>query len=1295
MLDNNPTLNNILIFNGYRRLPDFKLNKLSQQLDNTIIANEIYFILINSSIKSELVSKIQNLLDATLINNITIDQKNMIVVPRLGTMSPWSSKATEIAVRCGINSVLRIEKGIYFQAKNNLTKNTSLLHDRMTESIIDDLRLIKHIFTQANGNSFQEIDLIGSGKKILQTANTKLGLALSNSEIDYLHNNYTKLGRNPTDVELMMFAQANSEHCRHKIFNAEFTINGVTKNKTLFQLIKDTYTTAPQNVLVAYNDNSSVISGTTLNRLYPTSDSHQYTFNYETTHILMKVETHNHPTAIAPFAGAATGSGGEIRDEGATGRGAKPKAGLCGFSVSYLNLESLALTNSEYGKPQHIQSALQIMIDGPIGSASFNNEFGRPNLCGYFRSFEQEVAQIEYGYHKPIMLAGGYGNIQDAQTYKKDVTDTALIVHLGGPGFLIGLGGGSASSLASGENKEELDFNSVQRSNPEIEHRCQEVIDACWQLGEDNPIISIHDVGAGGLSNAVPELVHGSDKGGKFELRAIPLYDTNMTPLEIWCNESQERYVLAISATNLAIFAAICERENCPFAVLGHATPNKQLILTDDKYASTPINIAMDVLLGKPPKTSKNVTLKQITINSTLDLDKLDLNQAIKNVISHPTVASKAFLINIGDRSVGGNTVRDQMVGKWQIPVADCAITAFGYDTNSGEACSVGERTPLAIFNAAAAARISVAEAITNILSCHIEDLNQIKLSANWMASCGSNNQDALLYSAVEAVSLLCQQLNIAIPVGKDSLSMKMKWQDKSESKEVVSPVSLVISAFTMVKDVRQHKTPELVSEADSQLILLAPNEKMRLGGSILQECYNALGNETPDISGSELSNLFKLIDQLHQQKLILAYHDRSDGGLIATLCEMLFTSRIGIEINLDAISNLDDQITLNTYSDIMQFLFNEEIGIVVQVKNSQLDQITQLTNHHNIAMYQLGGINCNHDNLVITHQHMQLYQQTRLELQQAWTQVSYSIQKLRDNPECADSEYLNSIDPNNTGLFAKTTFNVAELNSVASSSAYLNITKPKIAILREQGVNGQLEMAASFMRAGFDAYDVHMSDLINKRVMLSDFIGFAACGGFSYGDVLGAGTGWAASILYNQYLFEEFSKFFARSDTFALGICNGCQMMSQLKNIIPGAAHFPLIKRNISQQFEARLTMVEVTQSPSILFKNMHGSKLPIIVSHGEGLMQFTDPAMAKSNNVALRYVDSRGHATETYPFNPNGSMLGATAVSNLDGRFTIMMPHPERIFRTRLMSWHDKSWGELSPWFKIFLNARDFVLN
>lgn len=1293
MLENNPTPHSILIFNGYRNLSNFKLNKLSKQLDNRIAASEIYFVLMNGRMNPELLAKTQKLLNANLTSEVIIDQKNMIVVPRLGTMSPWSSKATEISERCGLTSILRIEKGIYLQATRSLANNLNLIHDRMTESIIDTPDLINQIFIHADGSSFQEINILANGKEVLQTTNTKLGLALSDNEIDYLYTNYTKLGRNPTDVELMMFAQANSEHCRHKIFNADFTINGVAKNKTLFQLIKDTYTNAPKNVLVAYNDNSSVISGTTFNRLYPTSGTHQYTLNHELTHILMKVETHNHPTAIAPFAGSATGSGGEIRDEGATGRGAKPKAGLCGFSVSYLNLETLALTNSEYGKPNHIQSALQIMIDGPVGSASFNNEFGRPNLCGYFRSFEQKVEQIQYGYHKPIMLAGGYGNIQDTQTFKKEVTDAALIVHLGGPGFLIGLGGGSASSLASGENKEELDFNSVQRSNPEIEHRCQEVIDACWQLGVNNPIISIHDVGAGGLSNAVPELVHGSNKGGKFELRSIPLYDTNMTPLEIWCNESQERYVLAIAATNLPVFKAICERENCPFAVLGHATPDKQLILTDEKYASTPINIAMDVLLGKPPKTTKDVTIKPMTINSSLDLDKLDLNQAINNVISHPTVASKAFLINIGDRSVGGNTVRDQMVGKWQTPVADCAITAFGYDTHAGEACSIGERTPLAILNAAAAGRMSVAEAITNMLSCHIQDLNQIKLSANWMASCGSDNQDALLYTAVEAVSLLCRQLNIAIPVGKDSLSMKMKWQDNGVSKEVVSPVSLVISAFTMVTDVRQHKTPELVKEADSQLILLAPGKEMRLGGSILQECYHALGNETPDISSSELSNLFKLIDQLHQQNLILAYHDRSDGGLIATLCEMLFASRIGIELNLDTMTNANDQLKLNTRSDILQFLFNEEIGVVVQIKNSQLEQIIQLANSHSIVMYQLGSINCNHENLIITHQHMQPYQQTRVELQQAWTQVSYSIQKLRDNPECADSEYLNSINPNNTGLFAKTTFDVNALNSIANSSAYLNLTKPKIAILREQGVNGQLEMAASFIRAGFDAYDVHMSDLINKRVRLSDFVGFAACGGFSYGDVLGAGTGWAASILYNQYLFDEFSKFFARSDTFSLGVCNGCQMMSQLKDIIPGAAHFPSIKQNISQQFEARLTMVEVTQSPSILFKNMHGSKLPIIVSHGEGLMQFTDPAMANSNNVALRYIDSRGHATEAYPFNPNGSVLGATAISNLDGRFTIMMPHPERIFRTMLMSWHDKSWGELSPWFKMFLNARNFV--
>lgn len=1268
-------------------LSEFRLKKVKQKLPNNsqIKTNELYFINSSDKLNSIDVAKLENLLNGHVINNLELNQNNLLVIPRLGTVSPFSSKATEIANRCGITNINRIEKGLYFQATVPLNNIYSLIHDKMTESIITDITLLDSIFKQSSGNTYTNIDILSLGKEHLAEINKTMGLALSSDEIDYLYENYSKINRNPTDIELMMFAQTNSEHCRHKIFNANFIINGQQQEKTLFQMIKDTYKKSPQNVLVAYDDNSSVISGKSFDRFYPDTQTKQYKFNTEKTHVLMKVETHNHPTAIAPFSGAATGSGGEIRDEGATGRGAKPKAALTGFSVSKLNF----IDNNVSDKPHHIKSALDIMLEGPIGGANFNNEFGRPNLCGYFRTFEQQVGQTCYGYHKPIMIAGGYGVINDNHMKKNEVVEGALIIQLGGPGFLIGLGGGSASSMSSGENLEELDFNSVQRSNPEMERRCQEVIDSCTQMGKDNPIISIHDIGAGGLSNAVPELVHGSNKGGDFNLRSIPIYDTSMSPLEIWCNESQERYVIAIFPTNLEVFSEICKRENCPFAVLGHATNKKQLILRDELFKNEPINVDIDVLLGKPPKTTKDVTFKLSTehhdfiatdvLNSVANFDSnsVDLIEACYKVISHPSVASKSFLITIGDRSVGGFTVRDQMVGKWQIPVANCAITTFGHKEHAGEVASMGERTPIATLNAPASGRLAIAEALTNIASAEITELNDVKLSANWMASCGSENQDALLYRTVDAVSILCQELGIAIPVGKDSLSMKMQWNDGDKDKQVISPISLIISAFATTPDARNHRTPELVNNLDSSIILISLNNKNRLGASILQECYNSISGDTPDVdSPLALLCLFKLVQELHQTKQMLAYHDKSDGGLIATICEMLFTSRIGVELELETSTNINE------------FMFNEEIGIVLQIDNDNLANVSTLAKKYNLEFTKLGTINLKHDNLIITQNNVTILNEPRIKLQQAWSNVSHKIQSLRDNPKCADSEYENVISPKNKGLFAEFNFDANVIQT-----PMINVTRPKIAILREQGVNGHVEIGAAFTLAGFDAIDVHLNDLLNDRISLLNFKGLAFGGGFSYGDVLGAGTGFAKSIVFNPKLKDEFSAFFNRNDTFGIGVCNGCQTMSQLADIIPGAGNFPKLQRNISEQFEARVCMVEIMQSPSILFTDMIGAKLPIVVSHGEGYTQFKDSTAMANANITMRYIDSTGIPTEVYPFNPNGSPHGITAVTNNDGRFTIMMPHPERIFRTMIMSWHDKNWGEMSPWFKMFLNARDFV--
>ncbi|MBP9742657.1 MAG: phosphoribosylformylglycinamidine synthase [Burkholderiales bacterium] len=1263
-------MQHLTIISDKQALSNFRINKIHHTANANLITSctEIYWISTKQPLNN--IDKLEKILNGKTVEQITINHQNILVLPRLGTVSPWSSKATEIANKCGFSEIVRIEKFLYYQSDKDLSAIYHLIYDRMIETIIDNQAQLAQLLVNHRDISYDEIDILTLGKEALADANCQMGLALSNEEIDYLYTNYIKLNKNITDVELMMFAQANSEHCRHKIFNAKFIINGQQQDKTLFQMIKDTYRNASQNVLVAYNDNSSVIRGGNFKALYPDFIKHEYKFQQQTAHILMKVETHNHPTAIEPFAGAATGSGGEIRDEGATGRGARPKAGLCGFHVSNLNLNKYT---SCYGKPAHIKSALDIMLQGPLGAASFNNEFGRPNLAGYFRSFEQTIGQIRYGYHKPVMLAGGYGQIYENNVKKHDVVEDALIIQLGGPGFLIGLGGGSLSSMSGGTNNQQLDFNSVQRSNPEMQRRTQEVINSCSSLQEENPILSIHDVGAGGLSNALPELVHGSDKGGKFELRSIPCADASMAPLEIWCNESQERYVLAINSTKLEIFTTICERENCPFAVVGAATLKPQLVLHDAKYNNFPIDMEMNVLLGNPPRTVKDIKFSKNDIPDIFNLNEMDIQEALYKVIAHPTVANKSFLITIGDRSVGGMTVRDQMVGKWQVPVADCAITVSGYCEKNGEIMAVGERSPLAILNAPASGRMAIAECLTNISSAKIDNINDIKFSANWMASCGSNNQDGQLYYTVDAVSKLCQALNIAIPVGKDSLSMNMKWKDGDINKEVISPVSVIISGFAPTNDVIAHLTPELQPNDKTTIVLLTLNKNTRMGGSILQECYNQIGGITPDVDeAAQLNNLFNFLQKVHAQ--ILAYHDRSDGGLITTLCEMIFASRVGITVELKV-------------DNLIEFLFNEEIGVVVQINDLYLNDFTQLATQDRLCWYNLGKVNIQQDKLSITNNGHIVLHEPRVKLQEMWSQVSYTMQKLRDNPSAADSEFK-LIQSDNKGLFANLSFDIKQIQM-----PNLHLTKPKVAILREQGVNGHMEMAASFIKAGFNAVDVHLNDILSGVINLDEFIGMSIAGGFSYGDVLGAGRGFASSILFNNKLKDQFSQFFNRPDTFGLGVCNGCQMLAYLKELIPGAENLPTFTRNISEQFEARLIMVEVASSSSLFFDGMHGSQIPVVVSHGEGYADFSTKIQQQQVDIALNYIDNSGNTTNIYPYNPNGSPNGIAGVCNSDGRFTLLMPHPERTFRTMQMSWHDKTWGDMSPWFKLFLNAREWV--
>ncbi|PJK06392.1 phosphoribosylformylglycinamidine synthase [Lysobacteraceae bacterium NML71-0210] len=1217
------------------------------------------------------------------------------ISPRLGTISPWASKAGELLRGAGL-AIKRVERGMRLDLADwpedaeSQKALARLLHDAMTQSLLDDADAASDLFQSPERGQLQVIALAD-----LRAANQRLGLALAEDEIEYLEARYQALGRDPHDVELMMFAQANSEHCRHKIFNADWTIDGAEQERSLFRMIKNTHAKTPQHTLSAYSDNAAVVAGYPSRRLRAEGQARQYVLQPEAeSAFAIKVETHNHPTAISPFPGASTGAGGEIRDEGATGRGGKPKAGLAGFSVSHLRIPGLPQPwEAPRALNPRMASAFEIMQEGPIGAAAFNNEFGRPNLTGYFRSFEQPEGEgLVRAYDKPIMLAGGLGAIDRALVEKQRLAPGDAVIVLGGPAMLIGLGGGAASSVASGETAEELDFASVQRDNPEMERRCQEVIDACVALGADNPIRSIHDVGAGGLSNAIPELLHDSGVGGIIDLNAVPSDDPSLSPMQLWCNESQERYVLGIGAEHIEAFAALCQRERCPFAVVGYATEAEHLVVG---YGAVPghvpanaaINLPMDVLFGKPPKMHRDTRHPAASRWPELDTEAIELHEAALRVLAHPSVAAKSFLITIGDRSVGGLTARDQMVGPWQMPVADCAITLAGYEGFAGEAMAIGERTPLALIDAAAAARMAVGEAITNLCAAPLDSLERIKLSANWMAAAGHEGEDAKLFDAVKAVGMeLCPALDLSIPVGKDSLSMQAQWQHEGQAQKSVSPVSLIVTAFAPVADVRQQLTPLLSRDEDTELWLIGLGAgRRRMGGSILAQCYQAFAGEVPDVEeAGRLRGLFELIRDAREAGLLLAYHDRADGGVFATLAEMAFASHLGLDIILDDWAD-------KPADNVLEALFNEELGAVVQIRSEDRAEFADLVARHGLVEcaqrvarpHTADDIRVLRDGQVQTQWRWQ-------ELFDAWWQVTHAMQRLRDNPQSADEERQSVRDFNARGLNPKLGFDARE--DIAAPFIATG-ARPKVAILREQGVNGHVEMAAAFMRAGFDAYDVHMSDLIAGRSQLQDFVGFAACGGFSYGDVLGAGRGWATSILERPALREQFAAFFARSDTFSLGVCNGCQMMAQLKAIIPGAEHWPELLRNASEQYEGRLVQVELADSPSILLRGMGGSRLPVIVAHGEGRMQFASSVDQAAVPVAARYVDGDGRVAETYPANPNGSPEGIAGVSSSDGRATILMPHPERTLGTVNFSWYPQEWGDVSPWARMFQNARVWV--
>ncbi|TWC37069.1 phosphoribosylformylglycinamidine synthase [Pseudomonas sp. SJZ079] len=1223
-----------------------------------------------------------------------------LTVPRFGTISPWSSKASDIAHNCGLAKIQRIERGIAYYVSGELSaaqagQVADVLHDRMTQLVLSALEDAAALFSHAQPKPLTVVDVLAGGRAALERANVELGLALAEDEIDYLVSSFTELGRNPHDIELMMFAQANSEHCRHKIFNASWDIDGESQEKSLFGMIKNTYQMHSEGVLSAYKDNAAVIVGHTAGRFYPNAETRQYGATQEPVHILMKVETHNHPTAIAPFPGAATGSGGEIRDEGATGRGAKPKAGLTGFTVSNLQIPGFEQPwEVPYGKPERIVTALDIMIEGPLGGAAFNNEFGRPALTGYFRTFEQAIqtprGEEVRGYHKPIMLAGGMGNIRAEHVQKAEITIGSKLIVLGGPAMLIGLGGGAASSMATGTSSADLDFASVQRENPEMERRCQEVIDRCWQLGEHNPISFIHDVGAGGLSNAFPELVNDGGRGGRFELRNVPNDEPGMAPHEIWSNESQERYVMAVGAADFERFKAICERERCPFAVVGEATEEAHLTVADSHFANNAVDMPLNVLLGKAPRMHRSAD-REAELGDDFDARGLDMDEAVTRVLRHPAVASKNFLITIGDRSITGLVARDQMVGPWQVPVADCAVTSTSFDVYTGEAMAMGERTPLALLDAPASGRMAIGETLTNIAASRIDAISDIKLSANWMAAAGHPGEDARLYDTVKAVGMqLCPELGITIPVGKDSMSMQTRWQDEGAEKSVTSPLSLIVTGFAPVSDVRKTLTPQLrMDKGVTDLILIDLGRgQNRMGASILAQVHGKLGRQAPDVDDAEdLKAFFAVIQGLNADGYLLAYHDRSDGGMLVSALEMAFAGHCGLNLYLDSLADNSEELAA--------VLFNEELGAVIQVHQDATPEV--------LAQFSAAGLgDCvavigqpvNNDEVAISFNGQPVFAGQRRLLQRQWAETSYQIQRLRDNVQCADQEFDALLEEDNPGLNIKLGFDV---NDDIAAPYIKKGLRPQIAVLREQGVNGQVEMAAAFDRAGFNAVDVHMSDILAGRVDLDSFKGLVACGGFSYGDVLGAGEGWAKSILFNNRARDAFSAFFERNDSFSLGVCNGCQMLSNLHELIPGSEFWPHFVRNRSEQFEARVAMVQVQESASIFLQGMAGSRMPIAIAHGEGHAEFeSEEALLEadlSGCVAMRFTDNHGKVTETYPANPNGSPRGITGLTSRDGRVTIMMPHPERVFRAVQNSWRPEEWQEDAGWLRMFRNARVWV--
>lgn len=1285
----------LFIHDGSNARSGFRLQKLLVDIQalqppvKSISARYVHFAALHEPLNHDDLDRLESLLAYGEPFTDDIHGLELLTVPRPGTKSPWSSKATDIAHICGLNKIQRIERGIAWtvalsdqdsQPAEVLTDVLNLLHDRMTEVVLFARDAVSTLFQTAQPAPLEQIALSHDPIAALVDANERLGLALSQIELEYLAAGYADLGRDPTDVELMMFAQVNSEHCRHKIFNAGWTIDGEVREHSLFDYIRMTHQANPGRVLSAYSDNAAVSRGYDATRFFPDVNGGCYQYHDETVHLLMKVETHNHPTAISPYPGAATGTGGEIRDEAATGCGAKPKAGLTGFSVSNLRIPGYEQPwEIDYGKPERIASALSIMIDGPIGAASFNNEFGRPALCGYFRTYEQpDAAGRIRGYHKPIMLAGGYGMIREPHVHKQEIPAGASLVVLGGPAMLIGLGGGAASSVAAGKSDAELDFASVQRDNPEMQRRCQEVIDRCWALGEDNPILSIHDVGAGGLSNALPELADGSGRGATLELREIPNAEPGMSPLQIWCNEAQERYVLALRPGSEALFEQICRRERAPYAILGEASGAGQLQLHDRHFHNQPIDLPMSFLLGDLPRMQRTAQRDKSSVEK-FDSSGIKLETAIERVLRLPAVADKRFLITIGDRTVSGLVVRDQMVGPWQVAVADCAVTASGYGSPTGEAMAVGERTPLALIDAPASGRMAVAEAITNICAARILRLDDIALSANWMAACGADGEDAKLFDTVRAVSELCRELGIAIPVGKDSLSMQTVWHQAQQEHRVVAPLSLIVSAFAPIADVHRSLTPQLRTDVGStRLLLIDPGRgRNRLGGSALAQVFNRQGGPVPDLDDAgDLIALFQAVQILNETGHLLAYHDRSDGGLFAALCEMAFAAHCGLAIDISPIGG-----------DPLASLFSEEAGAVLQVRAEDIDTVrdtfagTGLEDH----VHDLGEVRAGHQ-LALMHNGSTLYETDLPSLQAIWSETSYRMQALRDNPDCAREEYLLLQDWRDPGLSVHAPF--TKLPEIA-----IHTRRPRVAVLREQGVNGQVEMAAAFERAGFESVDVHMTDLATGGLDLNGFSGLAACGGFSYGDVLGAGGGWARAILFNPQLRDLFADFFNRQDTFALGVCNGCQMLSQLQELIPGADHWPAFNRNRSEQFEARLSMVEVLESPSILFAGMGGARFPIAVAHGEGRAVFKHDNISAAQ-PALRYIDNHGLPTEKYPANPNGSPDGFTGFTTPDGRVTILMPHPERVFLWQQYSWFPDEWTEAdSPWMRLFRNARAWL--